>query len=360
MADLKQIKKRIYDEELVVKVLEALQCENIKEEQNGKLYTAQLPIKFNSSNLRAVQIRNKENLSAHIRNRGIKGDIYSIIGYILFNFENFHKVREGIEEIQEWLYEVLEWDSFDGTDEITSYKKDYNQWLRKIKKDRMFRVSRETLKKKQNKIINERNLSRYIEHPHYQFRRDGILWKTQKEFKIGYDVFSNRVTYPVYNKWGQLIGVKGRIVGEHKHVAGMQKYLYLIPCDKSIELFNLHRAKQYILKQEEVLVFESAKSVMLAHQYGYKNSVSLEGSDLSPYQAFLLKELNARIIFCFDKDVEKNEIVEKAKEIKNRLCYMIVDKYDLLDDKMSPVDKGKKVWEKLYQKCTEKIEQDVR
>jgi DNA primase len=194
-----------------------------------------------------------------------------------------------------------------------------------------------------------------LPHPQWLFRKDGILFHTQKEFGIGFDVFTNRITYPVYNKLGELCGVKGRYVGEDKTEAEMKKYLYLIPCDKSIELYNLHRARPYIQEQNEVLVFESAKSVMLAHQYGFKHAVSIEGNELSDYQAFLLKELNAKIVFCFDEDMSKKHITKQAKLIKNRLMFAIIDKENLLDKKMSPVDKGKKVWEHLYHNNKYKI-----
>jgi hypothetical protein len=39
--DLHEIKNRIYDEELITDILEALECESITSEQAGNLYVAQ-------------------------------------------------------------------------------------------------------------------------------------------------------------------------------------------------------------------------------------------------------------------------------------------------------------------------------
>lgn len=348
MSELKEIKRKIFEEEVIADLLEALECEYINTEQGGRLYTAQLPSSFDSKNKRAVQIKNSESLTSHIRNKGIKGDIYNVIGYILFKIETSNDLREKLFDIKKWIYDILNWESLgEEIEEEIDRKKDYNAWLKNIKKQR-YNIGRGVNKKKLNRPISENNLQRYLNHPQWHFRKDGILSSTQREFGIGYDVFTDRIIYPVHNKLGQLCGVKGRYVGEDKHVAEMKKYLYLIPCDKSIELYNLHRAFSYIEEQNEVLVFESAKSVMLAHQYGFKHSVSIEGNELSEYQAFLLKELNVKILFCFDEDMEKSHIKKQAQLIKNRLMFAIIDKDNLLKKKMSPVDAGKTIWQNLY------------
>jgi DNA primase len=353
VSELKEIKRKIFEEEVIADLLLALGCEHVDTEQGGRLYTAQLPFEiFGSKNKRAVQIRNQENLVAHIRNKGIKGDVYSIIGFILFQAETFNDLSGHLYEIKRWIYETLGWEDLDDDFGEVEVKKDYNLWLKKIKSKRKFISANE---EKYNPPIHEKNLLRYLPYPQWQFRKDGILFQTQKEFGVGYDIFTNRIVYPVYNKWGELCGVKGRYVGEDKHEAEMKKYLYLIPCDKSIELYNLHRAMPYVQEQKEVLVFESAKSVMLAHQFGFKHSVSIEGSELSEYQAFLLKELNCKIVFCFDEDMPKKHITKQAKLIQNRLVFAIIDKEHLLEKKMSPVDKGKKVWLELYQDHKYKI-----
>jgi DNA primase len=103
MNDLKEIKRKIFEEEVITDLLEALGCEHISTEQGGRLYTAQLPVEHNSKNKRAVQIRNQESLTGHIRNKGIKGDIYNIIGYILFKAETFVEVKEYLFEIKKWI-----------------------------------------------------------------------------------------------------------------------------------------------------------------------------------------------------------------------------------------------------------------
>jgi len=352
VSDLREIKNRIYDEELIVDILEALECMSISEEQNGQLIIAQLPSEFQSKNKRAIQIKNNESLGSHIRNRGIQGDIFSIIGYILFDCQDFEDVKENLYEIKAWICNLFEWQEYmdDLIFGITSKPKtvEWNKWLKpylsKMKEKERFKKNRT----RKNKPIDRSILTRYIMKPHEEFIKSGIKCKTQKEFEIGFCTETHRVIYPIYDNNGkEIVGIKGRYVGENKLVAEQKKYLYLIPCDKSILLYNLHRASSYIKEANEVLVFESAKSCMLAYQYGFKNTVSLEGNEMSNVQAFLLMQLNVPITFCFDKDMEIDFILKQVKLIRNRICYAIIDKEDRLDEKDSPIDQGKKTWEYL-------------
>jgi DNA primase len=352
MSDLREIKNRIYDEELIGEILEALDCQNIHTEQNGNLYTAQLPYEFHSKNKRAIQIKNTESLTSYIRNKGIQGDLFAVIGYILFDCQDFEEVKENLFEIKAWICNLFEWHEYmDFITEVREKPKEteWNSWLKPFLSNRKKRDKFESNIFRENKPINKNIFSRFIMLPHKEFIESGINCKTQKEFQVGYCTETQRVIYPIYDNLGKdLVGIKGRYVGKNKSVAENKKYLYLIPCDKSILLFNLHRAKPYIEKHKEVLVFESAKSCMLAYQYGFKNAVSLEGNEMSNVQAFLLIKLNVNIVFCFDKDMDDMFVKKQAMLIRNRICYAIFDYEDKLDEKDSPIDKGEAIWKYLY------------
>jgi DNA primase len=361
VSDLREIKNRIYDEELIVDILEALECMSISEEQNGQLIIAQLPSEFQSKNKRAIQIKNNESLTSHIRNRGIKGDIFAIVGYILFDCQDFEDVKENLYEIKAWICNLFEWQEYmdDVIFGITSKPKkvEWNQWLKPYLSKKKERERFEYNLSRKNKPIDRSILTRYIMKPHKEFIESGIKCKTQKEFEIGFCTETQRVIYPIYDNNGkEIVGIKGRYVGENKLVADQKKYLYLIPCDKSILLYNLHRAISYIKEKNEVLVFESAKSCMLAFQYGFKNAVSLEGNEMSNVQAFLLMQLNVPITFCFDNDMEIDFIYKQVKLIRNRLCFAIIDQEHKLNEKDSPIDQGKKTWEYLYNSHKYKID----
>ena len=83
MTDLQIIKKRIFEEEKIEYLLEQLGCGNIKSEQQGQLITAKLPSEIESSNNRSVQVKVKESLTSYVRSKGVQGDIFNLVQYIL-------------------------------------------------------------------------------------------------------------------------------------------------------------------------------------------------------------------------------------------------------------------------------------
>lgn len=350
--DLPEIKRRIFEEDLIEKILEELGCEHIKRVGGGR-WEAQLPLKFGSSNKRSVQVYENEYLSAKIRSRSVNGDIFSIIGYVLYQVVTFDELKDVLHQVKYWVCNTLGWHSYlEFRDDFEEEKRDYLAFLRPIQKSRKQRTRAKNFLDKQNEVLSkEKVLNWYINLPHKNFLDDGISIKTQREFEVMFDQVSERVVFPIYNKDGELISVKGRYVGKDDYLLDEMKYLYLFHFDKMIELFNLHRALPYIKECGEVVVFESEKSCMKAHQYGYKNTVAIMGSDLSPYQAHLLRQLDANIVFAYDNDVELDFIKSQAKQIKTRKCFYIKDDLGLLGDKDSPTDKGEEVWRKLHEKC---------
>ncbi len=353
--DLKVIKERIFNEDRIEDILEQLDCEYIK--HVGNRWEAQLPLKFGSNNKRSVQVYEDENLTSRVRSKGIRGDIYSLIAYILFEITEFEDVKDNLFQIKAWICNTLGYHEYmEMRDDFEEEKKDYLSFLRPIQKQRKRRQLIEKWTTKENKVLDkDKVFSWFVKYPHKNFLDDGINIKTQKEFEIMFDIDTQRVVFPIYNKDGELISVKGRYVGDDEYILNEMKYLYLYNFDKSIELYNLHRALPYIKETGEVIVFEAEKSPMKAWQYGYKNTVAIMGSELSPIQAYLLRNLDANIIFAYDNDMELDFVKKQAKQIRTRKCFYIKDDFELLEEKQAPVDGGKEIWEKLYRECVKAL-----
>lgn len=348
MSDLQEIKKRIYEEERVIELLEKMGCEYARPEGGGKRFVAQLPPRFGSSNTRMICILNDEHLTSRIWNHGVEGDIYNIVSYIVNDCRTKEEQAKDIPNAKRFICKSLGYVEFlNGT---YIQKPDDLDWLKKLKRQRKQR--RKINEVEENRVLDESVLKQYELFPgsghimpYKEWLDEGIDYKTQVEFEVGFDIQTGRVIFPIRNKHGQLIGVKGRAVHESN-----AKYLYLYECHKHLELFNLHRASPYIEEAKKVIVFEGAKSVMKAWSYGYRNCVAIEGGDISDIQIKLLKKLGSdiEIIFAYDKDKTLDEIRSVASRIYGRIVTAIIDEQNLLEEKDSPVDKGIEVWEKLY------------
>lgn len=345
--DLKEIKSRIIEDDKIEYLLEKLECENIRTEQGGQLVVAQLPPSFKSKNRRAVQIRVNENLSSNIRNRGFKGDIFGIVS-IIENKVSIDGVQDDLYEAKKWIIETLGYyDMLGKKNGKRKSKVEQNGWLKEIKKKRSKIQKSEDVKP--NTVISEDIKKKYIMLPYKGWIEEGIFWETQVYFEVGYDLLTDRVITMVHNKDGQLIGVKGRYIGDNEEILDNMKYLYIEKTNKSIELFNYHRAVEYIKKYKRVIVFEGYKSVMKCTQYGYPNCVSIEGDSITDVQLSLLKDLgiDVEIVIAFDKDKTKEDVVEQVERITNRKVYAVIDSDGSLKEKESPVDRGKEVFEHL-------------
>lgn len=89
---------------------------------------------------------------------------------------------------------------------------------------------------------------------------------------------------------------------------------------------------------------------MRAAGYGYKNTAAVLTSHLNPYQTRILISLGVRVVFSFDSDVDPREDAE-VKKLKHFVpCEWVRNRDHLLDEKMSPVDAGKDIWESLYKR----------
>jgi DNA primase len=353
MNDFQLIKKRIFEEEKIEHILEELGCWSVTTEQKGELYVAGLP---DGDNDRSVQVRNKEGLSSHIRSKGVKGDIFDIVGYIQFELETEKERTDNLHRIKYWICNLLGYLEFvDEFYRVTSdnyeAKPEYNKWLSKACSSNKSSILQF------NKTWCSSILNDYGTVPYMGWLTEGISVRTQKAFGVGIDVRSERVTFPIHNKDGELIGVKGRYCGSDSRIEDKFKYLYIIPCNKSIEFFNLHRALPFIDKYKEVLIVEGAKTTMLLDQWGYKNCISIEGDSLSDDQITLLKTLGLDInfVFIWDKDKSLEFIKEEVQRLQGRKRFAVYDKDNYLTEKDSPTDKGKKVFQTLINSYKYKI-----
>ena len=143
--------------------------------------------------------------------------------------------------------------------------------------------------------------------------KDGISATTQEHFRIGYDVYSNRIAIPWFDEIGRCIGVQGRLDREEEEWEC--KYLPLINFYKSNTLYGLNLAYKDIQNKNQIIIVESEKSVMKAYQMGYTNVVCVGCHSLSLRQIKLIKSLAVNVVLAYDSDIPLEESIKQAKEL---------------------------------------------
>ena len=323
--DVQYLKQKILDDGKVTDILQELGCHHIRE-RNDIVQAANV----DGDNPSAVCVYLNENLTCLNYTRQIlpdgqtrTTDLLDLISYIR-NCSFFETLK--------WLCEFCGYDYYDEPQELPESLQ-ILQMLTKMNKE----IAADEEDNIPLKPISEKVLSYYLPYGNYLFERDGISLATQKFFEIGYDAQTNRISIPVRDEFGSLVGVKGRLFQEHIE-DGQNKYLYLFNCNKSRILYGLHQNLDAILRQGKVFVGESEKFVMQLYDMGYYG-IATGGSKISKHQINMLTRLGVQIIFAYDKDIAKEQLDNIASQFVDGVpVYAIIDDDDILDDKQSPSD----------------------
>lgn len=199
---------------------------------------------------------------------------------------------------------------------------------------------------------------------------EGISTNTQQKYNIHFYAPDGQIIIPHYDINGALIGIRGRYLeddlcemyGKYRP-AYIHQQLYNHPL--SFSLYGLDKTHLNISKYKKAIIFEGEKSVMLYDSYfGSKENISVAccGSSISKQQIDLLLKLGVNeIIIALDRQYKEVNDEENKKYLINirKLAAKMIDFcnvsviYDSeheLDYKDSPIDKGKEIFIKLFQK----------
>lgn len=311
-------------------ILENIGCHSITEHRTE--YRAGLP---DDSNKTKVSVK-KETLSGRIYlpEGSLKGDIISIVMQILDI-----KFLQALKEI----HKILKIPFKIKLNQENEKKNPLEIFENIRKKNRCNNIK---IKAYDDSVLDKYN---YIKLPHMDLVRESIVPSVQREFDVMYDVETRRILFP-HRHWssGEILGVFGRTTVENYDLFDIPKYYGILPYPKSLNLYGLFQNYKSIQEAGYVIVLEGEKSVLKAKSLGFDNCVSLGGHELSEEQIKILIGLNVDIIFALDKDMSKDLSIQMCNELKScRNTSYIYDKYDLLEEKDSPIDKGKKIFEYL-------------
>ncbi|MGD0668784.1 MAG: DNA primase [Bryobacteraceae bacterium] len=142
-----------------------------------------------------------------------------------------------------------------------------------------------------------------------QMEQSGLVGKRQDG--SFYDRFRNRLMFPIHNESGKVIGFGGRALAaddEPKYLNSPETAIY----KKSYVLYNLHRAKETIRKQDRVILVEGYMDAIGVTAAGIANVVASCGTSLTAQQVQAMKRHSARIAVNFDPDAPGANAAERS------------------------------------------------
>lgn len=120
--------------------------------------------------------------------------------------------------------------------------------------------------------------------------------------KEPFDVFRDRIMFPMAEPNGKVVAFSGRILHPDdrapKYVNSPETELY----KKSDLLFGYDKAKTGIRNLNFSLIVEGQFDVVMCHQAGYLNTVAVSGTALTLHHVQLLERLSDKVVLALDAD----------------------------------------------------------
>ena len=128
-----------------------------------------------------------------------------------------------------------------------------------------------------------------------------------------YDVFRNRLMFPILNRRGDIVGFGGRALGDDpaKYMNTPQTAAF----DKGGVLYGLNLATESIRSAGSVVIVEGYMDVIAAHQHGFKNVVAAMGTAITPTQVRLLRGVAKRVVLALDADTAGAAATRRSLEL---------------------------------------------
>ncbi|MDR0774066.1 MAG: DNA primase [Rickettsia sp.] len=134
------------------------------------------------------------------------------------------------------------------------------------------------------------------------------LKKLQKAGLVGkrddgtiYEIFYNRIIFPIKNVYNKVVGFGGRVLGE-----GLPKYLNspeTILFQKNETLYGENNAISVAYKNNHSILVEGYLDVIALHQAGFKEAMASLGTSVTENHLQKLWRAGDEIVLCLDGDI---------------------------------------------------------
>lgn len=142
------------------------------------------------------------------------------------------------------------------------------------------------------------------------------LLKTSTNGSV-YDVYRDRLIFPIHNEQGQVIGFGGRKARtcqdkeNPKFINSKESVLY----KKERVLYGLYQAKENIKKLGFAILVEGYNDVITMHFTGANNTVGICGTAFTDQHAKILKRYTSKVVIFLDGDSAGQKATFKAVDI---------------------------------------------
>lgn len=272
--------------------------------------------------------------------------------------------------------------------DLSMYDTKGNQEISKRKK-RLLEANEMAANYYQQSLIKNQHAIDYV------FKKRGLSKKIVQDFRIGYapsagdalvrflikkgftpkelsdagfvnrfdgDLLRGRMTIPLMDSVGQVIGFTGRIIIDEpkapKYLNTPQTLLY----DKGRHVFGLSQAKESIRAYDYAVIVEGNLDVISSHQAGISQVVATAGTAITENHLRALVRLTSHIKLAFDGDKAGLAATERAIPIAQSVGaeLSIVTMPDFAKDPDELIQRDPKLWQKAIDEAIPAVDWVLR
>ncbi len=142
--------------------------------------------------------------------------------------------------------------------------------------------------------------------------RQAGLVRPGKQGRGDYDLFRQRLLFPIHDLQGRMVAFGGRVLDD-----SLPKYINSPETDvyhKGQTLYGLYQARDAMRHNGEALVVEGYFDVLALHRAGFAGAVATCGTALTADHARLLKRYADKILLVFDEDAAGRQATFRAMD----------------------------------------------
>lgn len=177
----------------------------------------------------------------------------------------------------------------------TSYGKEARNYLKKRQLDKNIIKEFQIGLSLSNNDLSQILTKKYSEE---DLLKSGLIGKNPYGY---YEIFKDRIMFPLWNLDGQAVAYSGRIYNKQddsKYINTTETEIF----QKGKILYNYHRAKKQARAKNKIIVVEGFMDVIRLYTIGIENVVAPMGTAVTKDQANLIKKMAKEVILCFDGD----------------------------------------------------------
>ncbi|MBC7428286.1 MAG: DNA primase, partial [Bacteriovorax sp.] len=138
-----------------------------------------------------------------------------------------------------------------------------------------------------------------------------LIRKDKNNPETHYDTFRDRIVFPLWDHYGQVVGFQTRAVRDDqaaKYLNSMDSFIF----SKTNVLYGFHLAKNAIREKDFVILVEGNMDQIALYKNGFQNTVAIMGIAMGPSSVERLLSLTKNIYLALDSDPAGFKAAERA------------------------------------------------